>query len=100
MAVVAGTKMTMACEPTLGTKSVDWYHTAVRSNDTTPALFRINQGSRIQKGFSEFSVEGKIPGELLNLNVTQLKHSGFYKCAATGQEATAQLVVLGKYMYM
>src|SRR5688572_11812101 len=75
LAVVAGTNMTMTCEPTPGTNTVDWYHIPVRSKHIIP----INYGYTILKNFSEFSVEGKIPGELLSLNITQLKHAGFYQ---------------------
>lgn len=102
MAVLAGQRMTMECNPGLETLDIYWYFIAFGGSDE----IRLNSKSQTSNSTKGFSLNGKIPGESLTINSSELKHAGKYICTTLTRQAhsskadtarfVAQVIVLGE----
>jgi len=105
LVISAGKETKIPCNAGPGIVGIDWYFVDVGGSDE----IKLSARSQVFSTGKDFSVSGKIPGESLSINSTEIKHAGKYICTTLERQKNrssadvarfiTQVIVLGKFVF-
>src|SRR6218665_937434 len=105
LVILAGKETKILCNAGPWILGIDWYFVAVGGSEE----IKLSTRSQISSAGKDFSVSGKIPGESLSINTTEIKHAGKYICTTLERQKNrssadvarfiTQVIVLGKFVF-